>query len=165
MEDILQLLLPVDRNAAVSSDWLTLDQERITAFGVVTNDPDPLHIDPVYAARFSPFGKTFAFGFLTMSLLTYFHHQVVGATTSGYALNYGFERVRLPNVVTVGSRLRGVFKYLTAEDRGEGKFLLRYDARIEIEGEPKPALVGEWLAMWVEDGIERPGHGAVPRAA
>ena len=50
------------------SDWLLVDQERINAFGAVTEDPDPHHIDPTFAAEHSPWGKTIAFGFLTMSL-------------------------------------------------------------------------------------------------
>jgi hypothetical protein len=33
------------------------------------------------------------------------------------------------------------------QDRGEGKFLLTIDVEVEIEGEAKPALVAEWLAM------------------
>lgn len=138
------------------SEWLVLDQERITTFGHNTLDPDPLHIDPEYAREHGPYGKTISFGFLTVSLLTHFFRQSSKGSLAGYALNYGFDRMRLPQVVTVGSRVRGVFKYLGAEDRGDGKTLMRYDARVEIEGEEKPALVAEWLTMWVDDGIIRP---------
>lgn len=137
------------------SNWLDIDQERITAFGHTTNDPDPLHIDPEYAARSGPYGSTISFGFLTMSLLTYFHHQCVRGIGTGYALNYGFDRLRLPNVVKVGARLRGAFRLISATPRGEGMTLQRYDVRIEIEGEEKPALIAEWLAIWVDDGVDR----------
>ena len=136
--------------------WLTIDQERVTAFGRETLDPDPLHIDPAYAAAHGPYGRTISFGFLTVSLLTYFHHSVMRHDQTGYALNYGFDRLRLPQVVLVGSRLRGVFRHLSNEERGPGRTLMRYDVRVEIEGEPKPALSAEWLAMWVDDGVRHP---------
>lgn len=140
------------------SNWLTLDQDRITTFGHNTLDPDPLHIDPDYARDLGPYGGTISFGFLTTSLLTYFFRQSVYGDLPGYALNYGFDRLRLPQVVRVGARIRGVFQLLGAESRSAEKVLMRYDTRVEIEGEEKPALVAEWLTMWINDGIVRP-HG------
>ena len=142
------------------SNWLTIDQERITTFGLNTNDPDRLHIDPDYAATHGPHGKTISFGFLTMSLLTHFFHDAIISDRSGYALNYGFDRMRLPNTVLVGARLRGVFSLLGKEARGEDRELRRYGVTIEIEGEEKPALAGEWLVMWVDDGINHMGAQA-----
>jgi acyl dehydratase len=139
------------------SNWLTIDQERITTFGLNTNDPDRLHIDPAYAAANGPHGKTISFGFLTMSLLTHFFHDAVISDRSGYALNYGFDRMRLPNTVVVGARLRGLFTLLGNEPRGDDRELRRYGVTIEIEGEDKPALAGEWLVMWVDDGIDHMG--------
>jgi acyl dehydratase len=140
------------QQAAVSG-WMTIDQERITTFGLNTNDPDRLHIDPEYAAAHGPHGKTISFGFLTMSLLTHFFHDAVTTDRSGYALNYGFDRMRLPNTVMVGARLRGIFTLIENEPRGADRELRRYGVTIEIEGEDKPALAGEWLVMWVDDGV------------
>jgi acyl dehydratase len=140
-------------NQPAVSSWMTIDQDRITTFGINTNDPDRLHIDPVYAAKHGPHGKTISFGFLTMSLLTYFFHDAVISDRSGYALNYGFDRMRLPNTVRVGARLRGLFTLIENVQREEGRELRRYGVTVEIEGEEKPALVGEWLVMWVDDGV------------
>ncbi len=156
LEAIIRHHSPDGERRPLVSQWLLIDQARITAFGHDTLDPDPLHIDPDYAAKFSPYGKTIAFGFLTVSLLTYLYRQSLEGAVSGYALNYGFDRLRLPQVVTVGSRVRGVFRFLGAEDRGGGKTLLRNDVVVEIEGEAKPALAAEWLSMWVDDGVARP---------
>lgn len=144
---------PTDGTGPAISSWLKIDQERITTFGIATNDPDPLHIDPAYAADCGPFGTTISFGFLTVSLLTFFFHDAVARDGTGYGLNYGFDRLRLPNAVKVGSRLRGLFSLIDAEPRGAGRELRRYAVTIEIEGDPKPALIGEWLAMWVDDGV------------
>ncbi len=145
-----------DEASLFVSGWLTIDQDRITAFGNDTNDPDPLHIDPAFAADHGPYGRTMSFGFLTMSLLTFFHHEAMHERRTGYALNYGFDRLRLPEVVLVGSRLRGSFRRMASEDRGSGRTLLRLAAEVQIEGKAKPALAAEWLVMWVDDGVLRP---------
>ena len=58
------------------SDWILVDQERISAFGRITEDPDPHHMDPVYAAEHSPWGGTISYGFLTMSLMTPMMYQI-----------------------------------------------------------------------------------------
>lgn len=153
-----------DGQQVAVSDWLTIDQERITTFGLNTNDPDRLHIDPAYAAAHGPHGKTISFGFLTMSLLTHFFHDAIISDRSGYALNYGFDRMRLPNTVLVGARLRGVFTLLGKEPRGADRELRRYGVTVEIEGEDKPALAGEWLVMWVDDGVDHMGaQGTGPK--
>lgn len=142
------------------SHWLTIDQERISTFGRITDDPDPLHVDPAYARRHGPYGHTISFGFLTMSLLTHLFRHGRAEPVGGHVLNYGFDRLRLPQVVPVGARVRGVFRLIDSEDRGAGRRLYRYDARIEVEGERKPALVAVWLAMWIEDGAQGPSSAS-----
>ena len=145
-----------DEASLFVSDWLTIDQDRITAFGNDTNDPDPLHVDPAFAADHGPCGRTMSFGFLTMSLLTSFHHGAMHERRTGYALKYGFDRLRLPEVVHVGSRLRGSFRRTASEDRGSGRTLRRFGIEVQIEGKATPALAAEWLVMWVDDGVLRP---------
>ena len=46
-----------------TSGWHLIDQRRISVFGANTDDPDPHHVDPAFAARHSAHGKTIAFGF------------------------------------------------------------------------------------------------------
>ncbi|MEZ5983588.1 MAG: MaoC/PaaZ C-terminal domain-containing protein [Parvularculaceae bacterium] len=53
------------------SDWVTITQEMITSFGASTLDADPMHDDPAWAKEKSPFGKTIAYGFQTIGLLTH----------------------------------------------------------------------------------------------
>ena len=149
-----------------TSRWVTIDQDMIDRFGSVTLDPDPMHVDPEWSRQFSPFGHTLAFGFLTISLLTHLHHDILNydrhghALTGGYPLNYGFDRLRLISPVKVNSRVRGHFKLLDVRDRGPGEVVHETAAEIEIEGEPKPALYAEWLGMWVT----QPGHERIQRA-
>ena len=164
LEDVIAQLTPGGRDVWRYSEWLEIDQRRISGFGHITNDPDPLHIDPDYAREFGPYGVTIAFGFLTVSLLTFFHHQATPPVASGYALNYGFDRLRLTSTVKVGARVRGAFRLIDAQDRGAGRLLLRYETRVEVEGDDKPALVAEWLVMWIDDGRERPADLALATA-
>ena len=55
--------------------------------------------------------------------------------------------MRLITPLPVGKRIRAHMSLRDFQDRGEGKFLFTIDVEVEIEGEEKPALVAEWLAM------------------
>ena len=134
-----------------TSPWFTVSQDAVTAFGELTGDRNPLHLDPAWCAANSPFGRTIAHGFFTTSLLVQ-----LGADAGGLdlppgivALNYGFDRLRLVAPVLVGSRIRGVFTVTAAEPRNDGQTLLRQNVEVEIEGGERPALVAEWLSMLV----------------
>lgn len=140
------------------SDWLTVPQDMITAFGVNTLDLDPMHIDPEWAQRHSPFGGTIAFGFLTMSLLTHLLNDAMTRTSEqaretsrihGHYLNYGFDRLRLVSPVPVDAKLRGRFVQEEARVDDRGRQIICFDSRIEIEGVDRPALVAKWLAIWI----------------
>lgn len=130
------------------SRWIEVPQERITAFGHVTEDPDPMHIDPAWAAGHSPWGKTFAFGFLTVSLLTRMVNDVVARPADEVStLNYGFDRLRLLSPVLVDSRVRGRFVLNALDLRSPTQYRTVYDVTVEIEGGAKPALVAQWLSL------------------
>jgi len=131
-----------------TSRWIDVTQQRITEFGNVTEDPDRMHIDPEYAAAHSPFGKTFAFGFLTVSLLTRMVNDVVARPSDEVAtLNYGFDRLRLLSPVLVDSRIRGHFVLKSLSLRSPDQFRAVYAVTVEIEGGAKPALVADWLSV------------------
>jgi len=135
------------------SDWLLIDQAMITGFGELTLDPDPMHMDPEWANANGSYGGTIAYGFLTISLLSYLIHTVreekPDAKKEGHYLNYGFNRLRLISPIPTGSRIRGRFVCSAPEMDEKGRRLNRYDCTIEIEGQERPALVAEWLSMWV----------------
>ena len=131
------------------SRWILVDQARIDAFAGITEDRQFIHIDPVAAAS-SPFGGTIAHGFLTLSLLSAMTFDAVPpleGVTMG--INYGFDKLRFLAPVPAGSQVRGRFRLLSAEDRGGGRWLLKHEVTVEIDGSDKPALVAEWLGMQV----------------
>jgi len=132
------------------SDWIEIDQARIDAFADVGIDHQFIHVDPVRAAAETPFGGTIAHGFLTLSLLSPMGVDALPQVKDrAMGINYGLEKLRFLAPVRCGKRVRGRFVLLEASERKPGQVLLRYGVSIEIEGEEKPALTAEWLALSV----------------
>lgn len=129
------------------SKWFEIDQARINAFADATEDWQFIHVDPE-AAKATPFGGTIAHGFLTLSLASAMSYDAVERLDGVVmGVNYGFDKLRFLAPVPAGSRVRGRFKLLSAEDKGGGRWLIKHELTIEIEGGDKPALIAEWLAM------------------
>ena len=134
------------------SKWFEITQTRIDAFADCTEDHQFIHVDPE-AAKKTPFGGTIAHGFLTLSLASAMSYDAV-APLDGVVMgvNYGFDKLRFLAPVPAGSRIRGRFKLLSAEDKGSGRWLLKHELTVEIEGGDKPALIAEWLGMQMVGG-------------
>lgn len=130
-----------------TSDWITINQDRINTFADVTEDHQFIHVDEA-KAKHTPFGTTIAHGFLTLSLLSKFSEQG-SVTLEGVkmGMNYGFDKVRFLSPVPVGSKLRGRFTIKDSVEKRPGQFLITYDVTVDIDGGEKPALICEWMAM------------------
>jgi acyl dehydratase len=128
-----------------TSEWLEIDQDRVNAFADATGDHQWIHVDVERAAG-GPFGGTIAHGYLTLSLVPWLGSQVFSLETPGARLNYGVNKVRFPNPVRVGSRVRAHVSVAEVIDIPAGKQMqLKYV--IEIEGEDKPACVAETVVL------------------
>lgn len=131
-----------------ASDWFEIDQGRVNAFADVTQDHQFIHVDPVRAAKETPFGGPIAHGFLTLSMLSHLAEQCLPPFPAGtIGINYGFEKVRFLAPVPVGSRIRGHFTLADAIERNPGQIQLRQDVTVEIEGADTPALSAQWLSL------------------
>ena len=124
-----------------TSDWITIDQARIDQFAQATGDHQWIHVDAARAAS-GPFGGTIAHGFLTLSLLPMMSESAFAIDDVRMGVNYGLNRVRFPNPVRSGSRVRGRFKLLAFEPLPGGA-QLTVEVTMEIEGQAKPACVAE----------------------
>jgi acyl dehydratase len=124
-----------------TSDWISVDQPRIDQFAQATGDHQWIHVDPERAAG-GPFGAPIAHGFLTLSLLPLMGETAFDVADVRMGVNYGLNRVRFPNPVRVGSRLRGHFKLLAWEPLDGGAQLIT-EVTVELEGAAKPACVAE----------------------
>lgn len=129
------------------SEWKLIDQSTIDAFAAITADDGPIHTDPVEAAKIAPFGGTISQGFLMLSHLTGFAKSIdLPADDVLFRLNYGFDRVRIITPAPVDSRIRGHFTVRALDNKGPNAALLTLNARVEIEGVDRPAVVADWLA-------------------
>ncbi|MDI4238324.1 MaoC family dehydratase [Bradyrhizobium sp. Arg237L] len=129
------------------SAWHLIDQKRIDTYADVIEDHQFIHVDPERAKE-TAFGTTIAHGFLTMSLLSIMSYQVmpvIEGTTMG--VNYGFDKLRFISPVRSGKRVRGRFVLAEAKLRKPTELASRTNVTVEIEGEEKPALVADWLAL------------------
>ncbi|MBU1325627.1 MAG: MaoC family dehydratase [Alphaproteobacteria bacterium] len=131
------------------SKWFEVDQARIDAFAKITEDEQFIHVDPE-AAKATPFGGTIAHGFLTLSLASAMSYDAVKPLEGVVmGVNYGFDKLRFLAPVPAGSKIRGRFRLLSADDKGGGRWLLKHELTVEIDGAEKPALIAEWLGMQV----------------
>jgi acyl dehydratase len=142
------------------SDWITVDQETIDRFAESTGDSQWIHVDVERAKRESPYGVTIAHGFLILSLLAKLQFDAgVVPPDASQALNFGLDRVRFITPVKSGDRIRNRLELLSAEKKGEGRILLKTNNTVEIEGEEKPAMVAELLALLIGPEKEEPRGG------
>jgi acyl dehydratase len=144
IDGVAQLKTLVGQEVGVS-DWLTINQSLINAFAETTGDTQWIHCDVERARKESPFGKTIAHGFLTLSLLPQLQRQAV--TVRGdfkMGINYGLNRVRFTAPVPVDSRIR-TRTTLQSMEEFSGGVQVAWGVKVEVEGSEKPALIAEWL--------------------
>ncbi len=117
-----------------------------------------MHTDQERCIRESPYGDTIVHGFFFVSLLTYFS-KVAGFNPSdgAYHLNYGLDKVRILQPVTIGDgvRIRDRITLLRVADKGEGRKLCTTAHQIEVEGRDRPAAYAEYLGYWFPKDVEQ----------
>ena len=130
-------------------EWIEATQDRINAFADCTEDHQFIHIDEEKAAQ-TPFGGTIAHGLLTLSLLPKLVEQGgVYPENLVMGINYGFDKVRFLAPVRAGKRVRANVTIASVDQKDDNRFLVKLSVSVEIEGEPTPALVAEWLNMFI----------------
>ncbi|WP_419834375.1 MaoC family dehydratase [Endozoicomonas atrinae] len=128
------------------SQWLTIDQERINLFAEATGDHQWIHVDPE-RAKDGPFGTCIAHGYLTLSLVSLFLPEIMDVQGISMGVNYGTDKVRFPNSVKVGARIRGVGELINVEEvKGGVQSTVR--VTVEIEGEDRPACVVDTISRY-----------------
>ena len=130
-----------------SSEWVTIEQDRINQFADATDDHQWIHVDADKAAS-GPFGATIAHGYLTLSLCSRFLPEVFEVQNMKMGVNYGCGKVRFPNAVKVGSRLRGTGQVVEAETTKDGGVQVVVRLTIEIEGEERPGCVADTISRF-----------------
>jgi acyl dehydratase len=142
--------LPMERASELKgmplgpTEWTEVTQERIDQFAQATGDRQWIHVDRERAAKESPFRKTIAHGYFTLGLLPVFFWEMVEVTGVRLVVNYGSNKVRWPAPVPLPSRVRmsGVVSDILKLEKG---FDVVLQAKIEVEGQSRPAMVAEVL--------------------
>ncbi|MEV2275210.1 MaoC family dehydratase [Nocardiopsis sp. NPDC049922] len=150
----MRVFADIDEVAAASgehlghTDWIEIDQDRVDLFADATGDHQWIHVDRERAAA-GPFGATIAHGYLSLSMLAYFVQHIVTVTRKPrMSINYGLNRVRFLQPVTVGSRIRDGIVLSDVRETPKG-MLVTLSHTVEIEGQERPALVADSLGLWV----------------
>ncbi|SDC12462.1 MaoC family dehydratase [Actinokineospora iranica] len=133
-------------------DWLEVTQERVQRFADATGDHQWIHVDAERAAK-GPFGGTVAHGYLTLSLLPMLGSGVYRFDGFIMGVNYGLNKVRFPNPVPVGARIRLGAELLEVTEVAQG-FQVVFKHTIEIEGAAKPGCVAEAVVLLVPGRAE-----------
>jgi acyl dehydratase len=123
--------------------WRTLTQPQVDEFASLTEDRNPIHVDPEHA-KATPFGGTIVHGYFTVALLAPLLNELLSVTGSSLAINYGIDKLRFPGPLPVGARFR-CGAQLAEVAPIDGGFQIRLAARVDVEGAPKPALVADCL--------------------
>ena len=126
-----------------STEWRTVTQDQVDTFADLTEDHNPIHVDPQHAAR-TPFGGTIVHGYFTVALLAPLLEELLHVEGAALSVNYGIEKLRFPAPLAVGARFRASAD-LAEVTEIKGGVQIRVAAAVEVENSTKPALVAECL--------------------
>lgn len=129
--------------------WHDVTQGLIDGFADVTGDRQWIHVDTA-RARTSLFGGTIAHGLFTLSLGPALLGELLSFDGFAHTLNYGYEKVRFPAPLPVGSRVRMRAIVQSVEDLGEGTAHVVITQRFEREGSDKPICVADSVGRFTE---------------
>ncbi|MGB1580281.1 MAG: MaoC family dehydratase [Nevskiales bacterium] len=130
-----------------TSEWVSIEQDRINQFADATDDHQWIHVDAEKAAA-GPFGATIAHGYLTLSLCSRFLPELFEVQNMKMGVNVGVNKVRFTNAVKVGSRIRGNGQIVEAEQTKDGGLQVIIRITVEIEGEKRPACVADTISRF-----------------
>lgn len=129
------------------SNWHNVTQEQINKFADATLDHQWIHCDAERAAIESPFKKTIAHGYLSLSLIPFLWKQITEVKNLKMEINYGIERLRFAQPVLVDSEIRLRVKLSDIVNlRGVTKVTIALT--MEIKDEAKPAFTGETVFLY-----------------
>ncbi|CAM3161804.1 MaoC family dehydratase [Tsukamurella hominis] len=129
-----------------TTEWMTIDQERVNLFADATGDHQWIHVDPEKAAA-GPYGRTIAHGYLTLSLAPLFIAEALVIEKVQAGVNYGLNKVRFPAPVPVGARVRAAVELVGAQEKPAGiEAVIRLT--YEVDGADRPACIAETVVLY-----------------
>lgn len=130
-----------------TSKYVKITQEQINQFADATHDHQWIHTDLKRATSESPFKKTIAHGYLTLSLVPYLWGQIVEVNNITMLVNYGIENLKFNQPVVVDSEVRLKVKLNGIVNlRGIAKAEL--NSVMEIKDNAKPAFSATIILLY-----------------
>ena len=129
-----------------TSQWKKVTQSEINNFASATEDFQWIHVKENKAKKESPFKKTIAHGYYSLSLIPKFVDEIWECKNLKLILNYGAEKIRFISPVICSSYIRANIFVKDAKDYKDG-ILLTSKVTIEIKNNDKPALIAETLSL------------------
>ena len=129
-----------------TTKWNLVTQKKIDYFANATEDYQWIHVDKKKVIKNSPFKKTIAHGYYSLSLIPKFVNEIWECKNLKLILNYGAEKIRFISPVVCNSYIRANIMVLDAKDY-KGGVLLSSKVTIEIKSKKKPALIAETLSL------------------
>jgi acyl dehydratase len=133
------------------SEWREVTQEMINQFAELSGDDQWIHVDAERAKAESPFGTTIAHGNLTLALIDGLRRDLSEWSGFKLGINYGWNKVRFPAPVPVGTRLRCYLQIVDVSDVGGGWYQIVTRFTVEAEGSEKPACVADSVGRVLVD--------------
>lgn len=129
--------------------WHDVTQDLVDHFAEVTGDRQWIHVDTARAQN-SAFGGTIAHGLFSLSLGPALVDELLAFDGFAHTLNYGYEKVRFPAPLPVGSRIRLRATVRSVDDLGGGTAHVVITQHFEREGSDKPVCVAESVGRFTE---------------
>jgi acyl dehydratase len=120
---------------------LLVDQQRIDRFAEATGDRQWIHVDVERARRESPWKRTIAHGYLTLSLVPDLLSGLIAVPWVKTAVNTGVDKLRFSSPVLSGSRVRLLAEIKDVREVPPDALRVMFHVRVEAEGFAKPALL------------------------
>ncbi|MFT4654346.1 MAG: acyl dehydratase [Kangiellaceae bacterium] len=142
--DITQLTVG---STHASASFHSVTQAQIQQFADATGDHQWIHLDTEKCKKFSPYKKTIAHGFLTLSLMPQMFTQSIQVDPNTTTMiNYGMDSLRFIEAVRVDDKIKYLFTLVNIEKKAIGD-LYRFEGKVVIDKREKPALIGSFLTL------------------
>ena len=147
-DDIEKLKGRISQEFGEWSEPVEVTQEMINRFAELTGDHQWIHVDVERAKKESPFGRTIAHGFLTLSLLPRMHGRPTYKITGyGNATNYGANKLRFVSPVPAGAKIHSHARLLDIDAKPKGTQVTQ-EIQVHVVGQDKPALIYEMVVLY-----------------
>jgi acyl dehydratase len=131
------------------SEWKRVTQEEVDLFAQATGDHQWIHTDPERAKKESPYKRTIAHGYFTLSLAPMLRAQIVDVEKKRMTINYGLNKLRFPAPMPVGEEVR-MRAHLDSVEEIKGGIQSTWTLTFEVSGQDKPACVAEAIYRYME---------------